>query len=64
MSIFCAAKSFQVPDGQWRALSQRFAGARTLVGQMAVSGHRWLSRRRQRQEIVSARPDDELEAVG
>jgi CelD/BcsL family acetyltransferase involved in cellulose biosynthesis len=25
-----------------------FAGARTLVGQMAVSGHRWLSRRRKR----------------
>jgi CelD/BcsL family acetyltransferase involved in cellulose biosynthesis len=41
-----------------------FAGARTLVGHMAVSGHRWLSRRRQRQEVVSARPDDELEAVG
>jgi CelD/BcsL family acetyltransferase involved in cellulose biosynthesis len=41
-----------------------FSGARTLVGQVAVSGHRWLSRRRHRQEVTSARPDDELEAVG
>ena len=45
-------------------LLSSFAGARTLMGQVAVSGHRWLSRRRQRQEIESARPDDELEAVG
>jgi CelD/BcsL family acetyltransferase involved in cellulose biosynthesis len=45
-------------------LLSSFAGARTIVGHMAVSGHRWLSRRRQRQEVVSARPDDELEAVG
>ncbi|HEY4040353.1 MAG TPA: GNAT family N-acetyltransferase [Rhodopila sp.] len=41
-----------------------FSGARTLVGQVAVSGHRWLSRRRQRHEVVSGSPDDELEAVG
>ena len=41
-----------------------FAGARTLLGQVAVSGHRWLSRRRQRQDVAYARPDDELEAVG
>jgi CelD/BcsL family acetyltransferase involved in cellulose biosynthesis len=40
-----------------------FSGARTLMGQVAVSGHRWLSRRRQRQETAPARPDDELEAV-
>jgi CelD/BcsL family acetyltransferase involved in cellulose biosynthesis len=30
-----------------------FTGARTFVGQVAVSGHRWWSRRRQRQEIVA-----------
>jgi CelD/BcsL family acetyltransferase involved in cellulose biosynthesis len=29
-----------------------FTGARTLVGQVAVSGHRWLSRRRQREETT------------
>jgi CelD/BcsL family acetyltransferase involved in cellulose biosynthesis len=40
-----------------------FAGSRTLMGQLAVSGHRWLSRWRQRQDVVSTRPDDELEAV-
>jgi CelD/BcsL family acetyltransferase involved in cellulose biosynthesis len=39
-----------------------FTGARTLMGQVAVSGHRWLSRRRQRQEAASdASP--ELEAA-
>jgi CelD/BcsL family acetyltransferase involved in cellulose biosynthesis len=36
-----------------------FTGARTLMGQVAVSGHRWLSRRRQRQEVAA--PDEELE---
>jgi CelD/BcsL family acetyltransferase involved in cellulose biosynthesis len=41
-----------------------FSGARTLMGQVAVSGHRWLSRRRQRQDVAQTRPDDELEAVG
>jgi CelD/BcsL family acetyltransferase involved in cellulose biosynthesis len=40
-----------------------FSGARTLMGQVAVSGHRWLSRRRQRQDIAPAPPGDELEAV-
>jgi len=38
-----------------------FSGARTLMGQVAVSGHRWLSRRRQRQEVVPA--SEEIEAV-
>jgi CelD/BcsL family acetyltransferase involved in cellulose biosynthesis len=40
-----------------------FAGSRTIVGQLAVSGHRWWSRRRQRHEIVNRHPNDELEAV-
>ena len=38
-----------------------FTGARTLMGQVAVTGHRWLSRRRHRQE--AAAPSAELEAV-
>jgi len=41
-----------------------FTGARTLMGQVVVSGHRWLSRRRQRPEIVGTRPTEELETVG
>lgn len=41
-----------------------FAGARTFVGQMAISGHRWLVRRRQRQELITPARSDELEAVG
>jgi CelD/BcsL family acetyltransferase involved in cellulose biosynthesis len=41
-----------------------FSGARTLMGQMAVSGHRWLSRRRHRHDVPTANRDDELEAVG
>ena len=56
------AFKFRMANGE--TLLSSFAGARTLMGQVAVSGHRWLSRRRQRQEIVSGRPDDELEAVG
>jgi CelD/BcsL family acetyltransferase involved in cellulose biosynthesis len=38
-----------------------FTGARTLVGQVAVSGHRWLSRRRHRPEVVAH--NVELEAA-
>jgi CelD/BcsL family acetyltransferase involved in cellulose biosynthesis len=37
-----------------------FTGARTLMGQVAVSGHRWLSRRRHRQEATAT---EELEAA-
>jgi CelD/BcsL family acetyltransferase involved in cellulose biosynthesis len=40
-----------------------FAGARTLMGQVAVSGHRWLSRLRQRQEAATAAPNEALEPV-
>lgn len=40
-----------------------FAGARTLMGQVAISGHRWLSRRRQRQESAVANTDEELEGA-
>jgi hypothetical protein len=45
-------------------LLSNFAGARTLVGQVAVSGHRWLTRRRQRLEVESVRHEEELEVVG
>jgi CelD/BcsL family acetyltransferase involved in cellulose biosynthesis len=42
-----------------------FAGGRTLMGQVAVSGHRWLSRRRQRQDVIAVTPpNEELETVG
>ncbi|MDR3529381.1 MAG: GNAT family N-acetyltransferase [Rhodopila sp.] len=40
-----------------------FAGARTLMGHVAVSGHRWLTRRRQRQEMPDRSGKDELETV-
>lgn len=40
-----------------------FSGARTLMGQIAVSGHRWWSRRRQRHEVVPAPSDNELQAA-
>ena len=45
-------------------LLSSFAGARTLVGQVAISGHRWLARRRHRQEPAPPLPAGELEAVG
>jgi CelD/BcsL family acetyltransferase involved in cellulose biosynthesis len=57
-------EAFKFRMANAETLLSSFSGARTLVGQMAVSGHRWLSRRRQRQEVINARPDDELEAVG
>jgi CelD/BcsL family acetyltransferase involved in cellulose biosynthesis len=41
-----------------------FSGARTLMGQLAMTGHRWLARRRQRDNVRTAQPDGELEAVG
>ena len=54
------AFKFRLANGE--TMLSSFAGARTLMGQVAVSGHRWLSRRRQRQE-VTATPNEELEAV-
>jgi len=38
-------------------------GARTLVGHIAMSGHRWLSRRRRRTGMTEAKPEDQLESV-
>ena len=40
-----------------------FTGSRTLVGRVAISGHRWLARRRKRQD-VEAPVEAEPEAVG
>jgi CelD/BcsL family acetyltransferase involved in cellulose biosynthesis len=39
------------------------SGARTLVGHIAMSGHRWLSRRRRRTDMTEAKPEDQLETV-
>lgn len=41
-----------------------YTGARTLIGQAAIAGHRWLSRRRHRQEPLTAGPQPEVEAAG
>jgi CelD/BcsL family acetyltransferase involved in cellulose biosynthesis len=57
-------EAFKFRMANAETLLASFAGARTIMGQVAVSGHRWLSRRRQRQEIVTMATDDELEAVG
>ena len=57
-------EAFKFRMANAETLLSSFSGARTFVGQVAVSGHRWLSRRRHRQEVVAARPDDELETAG
>jgi len=41
-----------------------FAGARTLVGHVAMSGHRWLARLRKRQDAAETKVEAEPEAVG
>jgi len=56
-------EAFKFRMANAETLISSFSGARTLMGQLAVSGHRWLSRRRQRQ-AVGVPPDDRLEAVG
>jgi CelD/BcsL family acetyltransferase involved in cellulose biosynthesis len=55
------AFKFRLANGE--TVLSSFAGARTLMGQLAVTGHRWLSRRRQRQDTATAHSDDELAAV-
>ncbi len=40
-----------------------YSGARTLFGHVAVSGHRWLTRRRQKSDAVSEISDEALEAA-
>ncbi len=53
-------EAFKFRMANAETLLSSFSGARTLVGQVAVSGHRWLSRRRQRQDVTCTPPDDEL----
>jgi CelD/BcsL family acetyltransferase involved in cellulose biosynthesis len=55
------AFKFRMANAETRLSS--FAGSRTLMGQLAVSGHRWLSRLRQRQEAGTAPTETELEAA-
>ena len=40
-----------------------FSGARTLMGQLAISGHRWLARRRHRPAVADVSLDHELQPV-
>lgn len=56
------AFKFRMANAETRLSS--FAGARTLIGQVAMSGHRWLSRRRQRQEVSQENQDNEVAAIG
>lgn len=44
-------------------LLSSFDGSRTLLGHAAMSGHRWLARRRQRQQLPVTPPEAELEAA-
>ena len=57
-------EAFKFRMANAETLLSSFEGARTLVGQVAISGRRWLSRRRQRQVAVSMPGSDELEVVG
>jgi CelD/BcsL family acetyltransferase involved in cellulose biosynthesis len=57
-------EAFKFRMANAETLLSSFTGSRTLVGRVAMSGHRWLARRRQRREAVETKPDGELEAVG
>ncbi|WP_428537784.1 GNAT family N-acetyltransferase [Rhodopila sp.] len=56
-------EAFKFRMANAETLLSSFTGARTLMGQVAVSGHRWLLRRRQRQDSVSDAPPEELETA-
>ncbi|WP_428489962.1 GNAT family N-acetyltransferase [Rhodopila sp.] len=58
------AEAFKFRMANAETLLSSFTGARTLMGKVAVSGHRWLARRRQRQDTVSDTPPEELETAG
>lgn len=45
-------------------LLSSFAGARTPIGQIALTGHRWVSKHRHRKQTSDAVATGELEAVG
>nr|WP_294507733.1 GNAT family N-acetyltransferase [uncultured Rhodopila sp.] len=56
-------EAFKFRMANAETLLSTFTGARTLVGHVAMSGHRWLARRRARQEVAEAKPEAELEFV-
>nr|WP_294529679.1 GNAT family N-acetyltransferase [uncultured Rhodopila sp.] len=56
-------EAFKFRMANAETLLSTFTGARTLVGHVAMSGHRWLARRRKRQDAGEAKPEAELEAV-
>lgn len=57
-------EAFKFRMANAETLLSSFSGGRTLVGQVAVSGHRWLARRRQRQDVSNTSQNDALETVG
>jgi CelD/BcsL family acetyltransferase involved in cellulose biosynthesis len=57
-------EAFKFRMANAETLVESYAGSRTLMGQIAVSGHRWLSRRRSaRTEGSSSGPAEEFEAA-
>jgi len=56
-------EAFKFRMANAETLLTSFSGARTLLGQMAISGHRWLSRYRQRHDARVPRQDSQLEAA-
>ncbi len=56
-------EAFKFRMANAEVLLASFSGSRTLLGQVAVSGHRWLSRRRQRNEPSLVSVDETLEPV-
>lgn len=56
-------EAFKFRMANAETLLSSFSGARTLMGQVVVSGHRWLSRRRHRQDQPAAHSVEELEAA-
>jgi CelD/BcsL family acetyltransferase involved in cellulose biosynthesis len=56
-------EAFKFRMANAETLLNTFTGARTLVGHVAVSGHRWLARRRKRHDPIETKVEAELEAV-
>jgi CelD/BcsL family acetyltransferase involved in cellulose biosynthesis len=57
-------EAFKFRMANAETLLSTFTGARTLVGHVAISGHRWLAKRRKRQDAVETKTEAEPEAVG
>ena len=57
-------EAFKFRMANAETLLSAFTGARTLVGHVAISGHRWLARHRKRQDAVESTAEAEPEAVG